>query len=349
LSFSAIVATATLSGSVCKARTPASPNDVYEQSFEAEPAHFLERLHDLEALPQQDEKTHCVEAYLLSGLKRLPAGQWRACLGVATTISSAPRYLKQVCASEADAEKCRVALEPDGYRATRVVLTPDVNVVALPEASEGGANLLTIFDRKLENAAQIVVNAPKTECELAVYTSYASVTVNRCSASTPEQGGEALLLAGVLPTKPPEPKPDVNTGQQGNQQADQQGSQRAADVPPQTKAKPESPTLRISSYVTAGLAAACFVASGAFTAHAVSKYHDSEQAGHCTSQGCDDQGYALRTDAFSSAHAATGFVVAGAVLAGASVTLFVLDRRQRAHVEGAYNGNALTLGVRGEL
>ncbi len=348
----ATLAAASLSTAISSAQTDPSAEDVFARAFAAKPAEFLNRLHELQALQRQDAQASCVEAYLFSALRRLTPGQWRDCLGVAKAIASAPPYLKQVCASQSDAAKCQSALEPPGYRTTDIVLTPNVNTVALQQDAEGSTELVPIFDRKLETQDHILVNAPSTECELAIHTSSVSITVNRCTDLhlTHEKDADVLQLALVLP---PEPTPAASipttkaaeTAQQGNDVSSHSGQ----GAPKEPKAEQHSQTWLISSYVTGGLAVASLVTSAAFALHANSKYSDSEKAGHCTSSGCDDTGYGLRTEAFSSAHAATGFFVAGAVLAGASVTLFVIDRKQRAHIESSFNGTTFSVGVRGEL
>jgi hypothetical protein len=310
----ATFAATSLSGNVCKAQTEATPEDVYARSFAAAPPELLDRLHELDALPQQDAKSDCVEAYVLSALRRLEPQQWRACLGVAPTIASAPDYLKQVCASEAAAETCRSALEPEGYHTTELILTSEVNTIALQEASEGSTELVRIFDRKLENAERIVVNAPSTECELAVYTSRSSITVNRCAGSylTHEKDGDVLQLALVLPPEPtpapPIPAPPTPTP--------------PTPAPP-TPAPHGAPaqTQRIAGVAVAG-AGVVAMGIGVGLGFAAKSSYDGAA---CEGSVCENEAAKQERDsARQQGNVATGIFVAGAALAVGGGVLWLL-------------------------
>jgi hypothetical protein len=65
------------------------------------------------------------------------------------------------------------------------------------------------------------------------------------------------------------------------------------------------------------------VAGGVLGAVAIGKKSASDD--HCDETGCDGEGLELRSDGLAAAHASTGLFIAGSVLVGAALVVFVTD------------------------
>jgi hypothetical protein len=88
---------------------------------------------------------------------------------------------------------------------------------------------------------------------------------------------------------------------------------------------------RTLTVVTWGLAIGSALSIGAGTAFALrakSENDESNSGGHCTANGCDQEGLESRNDALSSARFATGLFVAGGALAGTALTVYLLTPSQ---------------------
>jgi hypothetical protein len=95
-------------------------------------------------------------------------------------------------------------------------------------------------------------------------------------------------------------------------------------------------------------------AGTAFALRATSKDNQSNANGHCDSGGCDDEGLELREDALSSARIATGLFVAGGVLGGAALTVYLVSSNSKSAAKPpaltvGYSGRSLGVAMRGSF
>ncbi|HEU4538849.1 MAG TPA: hypothetical protein VFS00_32240 [Polyangiaceae bacterium] len=100
-----------------------------------------------------------------------------------------------------------------------------------------------------------------------------------------------------------------------------------AEAPPAGSSGPSA--MRIGAYAAGGAGIIGLGLGGFFGLRAISKNGDSEDKG-CDGDRCStEEGKKLRDDAVSAGNVATVATIAGVVLAGAGVTLFVLDLNKK--------------------
>ncbi|MCU0683472.1 MAG: hypothetical protein MUF34_14730 [Polyangiaceae bacterium] len=109
-----------------------------------------------------------------------------------------------------------------------------------------------------------------------------------------------------------------------------------ASAPAETQAAGSSglSTMRLGAYAAGGAGIIALGLGGFFGLRAISKNGDSEDKG-CDGSLCStEEGKKLRDDAVSAGNVATIATIAGVVLAGTGVTLFVLDLKKKPQGDG---------------